>query len=82
MRSLISALCLVSAVALAQQPELAPNSPKPKVQNIDLTGTTIPGERYVPVGDMYSVPPKAIFKSLIKVRMRFDDKLAESVHEM
>ena len=82
MRPLITALCLVSAVALAQQPEPAPRSPKPPVQNIEFDGTKITGEQDVPLGRIYLVPPKAKFGSMIRVRMNFDDKLRESVHEM
>ena len=82
MRSLIAFLCLSSGLSLAQHPEVAPKSPKPPIQNVDFGDTTIPGERVVPIGEIYSVPPKAKFRCLIQVRMNFDDKLRESVHEM
>lgn len=81
MRSLIIALSLVSAVSLAQQPE-APKSPKPQIQNIEFTPSEVSGTPEKPLGNIYFVPPKAKFGCLIQVRMNFNDKLAESVHEM
>lgn len=82
MRSISLALALVASVSLAQQPEAAPKSQRPPVQNIDLTGTTISAEQAVPLGNIYVVPPKPKFGRMLKVRMNFDDKLRESVHEM
>lgn len=82
MRSIIVAVALVSSVSLAQQPEVTPKSPKPPIQNLDLTGTTISGEQAVPLGHIYVLPTKPKFGRLLKVRMNFDDKLRESVHEM
>jgi len=35
-----------------------------------------------PAVPIYAVPPRAKFGCLIQVRMNFNDKLAESVHEM
>ena len=82
MRSLTTVLCLVSAVSFAQQPESAPKSQKPQVQKVDFTASEISADTAVPLGTIYLVPPKPKFGRMLKVRMNFDDKLAESVHEM
>ena len=82
MRSFIAAVALVSSVSLAQQPERAPKSQKPRIQNVEFTASEISADTAVPLGTIYLVPPKAKFDSLIRVRMNFNDKLAESVHEM
>lgn len=58
-------------------------TPKPKPQVVDFEkGTDIDGQKAIPLGALYLAKPDPIFKSLIKVRMSFDDKLRESVHEM
>lgn len=72
---------LIAAHALAQ-PTLRP-TPRPTPQVIDFVETDlIEGGTQKPLGEIYSVPPKSTFKSLIQVRMNFNDKLKESVHEM
>lgn len=82
MRPLITALCLVSVVSFAQQPEPAPKSPKAPVQNIEFTPSEVSGGREGPALPIYAIPPRAKFGCLIQVRMNMNDKLAESVHEM
>ena len=79
MRSIVAIACLVATTALAQKAEPAQ---RPRVQVIDFNETKIGGERFVPIGELYAVPPRAKFDCLIQVRMKFDDKLRESVHEM
>jgi hypothetical protein len=80
MRSFTLILGLVASVSLAQQPQPAPQQPRP--QKIDFNEQEIGGGRSVPLGEIYFGSPKPKFRSLIKVRMNFNDKLAESVHEM
>jgi hypothetical protein len=82
MRPIILTLIVVASVvpslSLAQQP--AP-TPKPRPQNLDLTGQVLTGDREIPLGEIYLGSPKPKFRSLIKLRMNFNDKLEESVHE-
>lgn len=77
MRSIILSVCLLASVSLAQQ-----QKPERPVQKVDFTGGTIAGGTATPLGEIYSHPPKAKFDCLIQVRMKMDDKLRESVHEM
>ena len=77
MRSLILAVGLLASVSLAQQ-----KKPDLPVQNVDLTGADITGVVATPLGEIYLQPPKAKFDCLVRVRMNFNDKLRESVHEM
>ena len=80
MRQILVALCLVSAASLAQSP--AP-TPKPAAQELIFDSSdTVKGTIVRPLGNIYSVPPKAKFGCLIERRMNFNDKLQESVHEM
>ena len=79
MRALALCCALLTLSAFAQTGEPRPDR---KVQKVDFTGDLIEGGTLVPMGDIYLPPPKAKFGSLIKVRMNFDDKLRESVHEM
>ena len=78
MRSIL-ALCLTASVSFAQKTEPAP---RPKVQTITFGDVGIGGEREMPIGEYYGIPPKPIFVRLFKVRVNFNDKLRESVHEM
>lgn len=78
MRSMIIACCVLGSASLAQQPE---PTPKPKAQNLEFTGQEIEAGPLIPLADIYFGSPKPKFRSLIKLRMNFDDKLAESVHE-
>jgi hypothetical protein len=79
MRSITIALCfLASASSFAQ----GKAEPAPKAQNVTFDDDLVKGELMRPAGTIYSVPPRAKFGSLIQVRMSFNDKLAESVHEM
>jgi hypothetical protein len=82
MRSITIALCLFASVSLAQKSEPAKKPVLPE-QNVNFgDGSHINGTLKHPTGEIYSVPPKAKFGSLIQVRMNFNDKLQESVHEM
>lgn len=82
MQKLIAVLAVLSLPVFAQ----SGNSQQPKkvpVQQIDFGETDlIEGGRAVGLGEIYVVPTSPKFKSLIKIRMNFDDKLRESVHEM
>lgn len=79
MKKTLALLMVLLAVPAFAQTE----QEKKKVQNVtfdqgsDVTGTTVG-----PVGEYYGIPKRPDFKRLIKVRMNFDDKLRESVHEM
>ena len=77
MRSIATALCLLASVSLAQKSE-----PAPKAQQVDFTGSNIGAERATPLGEIYLAHPKKKFDCRIQVRMNFNDKLRESVHEM
>ena len=79
MRSISIALCLVASVSFAQKTEPAP---RPKVQTVTFSETGIGGDREVPLGEYYGIPPAPKFLRLFKVRVNFNDKLQESVHEM
>ena len=52
------------------------------MQTITFGDVGIGGEREMPIGEYYGIPPKPIFVRLFKVRVNFNDKLRESVHEM
>jgi hypothetical protein len=80
MRILASVMLVLATSAFAQ----AEKEKKPmRVQKMDFTeGSDIEAGRSVPLGEVYLGHQKPGFKSLIKVRMNFDDKLRESVHEM
>ena len=78
MRSITLAFFLVASAALAQQPE---PTPKPRPQNVEFNGQVLEGGRSVPLGEIYLGSPKPKFRSLIELRMNFNDKLQESVHE-
>ena len=77
MRSLMLAVGLFASMGAAQQ-----KKPEVPAQNADFTATDITAERAVPLGEIYLHPPKSKFDCLIQVRMNFNDKLRESVHEM
>ena len=82
MRSIVIGLCLVAASALAQKTEPSPKK-QPAAQRVIFdSDDLIEGGLQHPTGEIYSVPPRAKFGSLIQVRMNFNDKLRESVHEM
>lgn len=76
MRSLLLAVGLLATISSAQQKKA-----DPPVQKVDLTGADITGVVATPLGEIYLQPPKSKFDRLIRVRMNFDDKLRESVHE-
>lgn len=83
MKQLVAILTVLAVPALAQrQPQPHESAPPQKVQQVDFTGDLIGGDREIPLGTIYAVPQRPTWKSLIKVRMNFDDKLAQSVHEM
>ncbi|MFZ5440050.1 MAG: hypothetical protein ACOZQL_08580 [Myxococcota bacterium] len=80
MKKLVAVVLLLALPAIAQTET---PRPAPKPQQVDFqTGDLIEGGLAQPLGSIYLVPPNPKFKSLIKVRMNFDDKLRESVHEM
>ena len=81
MRLALVALCCVASVSLAQKTQ--PNQKTAPNQQVIFDGDDlIKGTLQHPTGEIYSVPPRAKFGSLIQVRMNFNDKLRESVHEM
>lgn len=82
MRKLTALVLVVSSLAFAQT-ESAKPAQKPKPQNIIFgEGSDIDGEFAVPMGELYTIPDKPKFSSLIKVRTSFNDKLMASVHEL
>ena len=82
MKKLVAVFAVLSLAAFAQTEQPQPSKKAP-VQKVDFTGgDLIEGELAHGLGEIYLVPPKAKFGSLIKLRMNFDDKLRESVHEM
>ena len=79
MRSITVALCLFASISFAQtEPAPAPKN----VQKADFTPQDINGKRGSPIGDIYGPPLRKKFDCLITVRVNFNDKLQESVHEM
>ena len=76
MRVVLVASLLVASLGSAQ------TQPTPKPQKVEFGDDLIEGGREVPLGAIYEVVKRPGFHSLIKVRMNFDDKLRESVHEM
>ncbi|MBL9038747.1 MAG: hypothetical protein JNG84_09555 [Archangium sp.] len=82
MASIATAVVVLAHVALAQvQPE-RPQPQRTAAQRIDFTDDLIEGGIERPVGDMYSVPQRPRFPTLLKVRTSFNDKLMQSVNEM
>jgi len=77
MRSIILPVCLFASLSLAQQ-----QTPKPRPQIVDFTPSDVTADRAKPLEGIYLSPPKTKFDCLIQVRMKMDDKLRESVHEM
>jgi hypothetical protein len=76
-------LALVASLLLSALASAQTQQPQPKPQKIDFGDDLINGERETPLGEIYIEPVRpGGFKSLIKVRMNFNDKLRESVHEM
>lgn len=78
MRSITIALCFLASASFAQ----GKTEPTPRPQNVEFTPTEIGADREVPMGTYYGIPPKPKFDRMIRVRLNFNDKLAESVHEM
>ena len=78
-RLIVVSLLVVSTAGFAQT-EKKPE--RPKTQNMVFDGDLISGDREVPLGEIYGHSKRPVFKSLIKVRLNFNDKLAGSVHEM
>ena len=74
--------CLVATTSLAQKTEPASPKPAPAQQVIFDGNDLIEGTLQHPLGTIYLVPPNRKFDCLIQVRMNFNDKLRESVHEM
>lgn len=80
MRFVLVSLVFAS-VSLAQtNPPQKTVAPKP--QNIIFGDDLIEGGVDGPEGQVVYGKSKARFESMIKVRVNFDDKLRESVHEM
>ncbi len=77
MRSLMLAVGLFASIGAAQQ-----KKPEVPAQNADFTATDITAAPAKPLGEIYLHPPKSKFDCLIEVRMNFNDKLRESVHEI
>lgn len=83
MKKLIAVLAALSLPVFAQSGNASQPAKKAPVQQLDFgEGDLIEGGRATGLGEIYVVPPNPKFKSLIKIRMNFDDKLRESVHEM
>lgn len=83
MKKLIAVLAVLSLPVFAQSGNPTQPPKKAPVQQIDFSESDlIEGGLARGLGDIYLVPPNPKFKSLIKIRMNFDDKLRESVHEM
>ncbi|MDP1830363.1 MAG: hypothetical protein Q8L48_44285 [Archangium sp.] len=78
MRSITIALCFLASASFAQ----GKNEPRAKPQIVEFQPADVIGKGEVPVGAYYGIPPKPKFKRMIRVRLNFNDKLAESVHEM
>ena len=78
MRTFIALLLVVSSLAFAQTEQPAKLRP-PKTQNIDFTGQQLTAERAMPTGSYGLSKRRSVFKSLIKERRDFNDKLANSV---
>ena len=80
MKTLLTSLLLFAVPALAQ----AEKEAKPaKTQTITFDGNDlITGERETPFAQIFEARQPPRFKRLFKVRQNFDDKLAQSVHEM
>jgi hypothetical protein len=82
MRRIVLVSLVVSSLGWAQtEPKPTASQPKPQTITFD-TDDLIEGGLARGLGDIYLVPPNPKFPSLIRVRMNFDDKLRESVHEM
>jgi len=84
MRRFAAVLVLVSFAAFAQTNPQKPAQPKqPKPQVVDFEkGTDITGEPEFPIGVIYERQRTGPFKSMIKIRENFNDKLYASVNEM
>lgn len=77
---LIALVLVVSSVALAQT---EPPKQVPRPQEVTFEAGEILGSGYLPTDSYVPVKPKVGgFKSLIKVRADFNDKLRNSVYEM
>lgn len=83
MKRAIAVVLLLSFAAFAQT-DSKKSEPKRSapVQKVDFTGEVLTGETLTPLGEIYLAKPEVKFESLIRVRMNFNDKLRESVHEM
>lgn len=78
MRTFIALLVTLSSLAFAQT-EPPKQQSKPKVQRVDFTEQQLEVGRVSPLGSYSSSKRGHVFKSLIKERRDFNDKLANSV---
>ena len=73
---------LLAIAALNQTPAQAKAPPKPVTTVIFGDGEVLEGHPDGPDIDVVIAPGKTKFKSLLKVRGDFKDKLLDSVHEL
>lgn len=81
MRTLTVGLLLLASVSLAQQPQTIETPAPAQTVTFDNSGVIKGGVDHPTLG-IYALPLKRKFDCLIQVRMNFNDKLRESVHEM
>jgi hypothetical protein len=87
-RCLAVVVLVVSCSAFAQN-QVVPTTQKPEAskkapatQHVTFGDDLIDGERFLPLGELYTAPPASQFDCLIKVRTNFNDKLLQSVNEL
>lgn len=78
MKAWIAVVVLMSVPALAQTEK----KPEKSVQRVDLTGTTIDGNRLIGGGDFIVPKPKSVFPNMIRVRGNFEPELQKSVDSL
>lgn len=82
MKKLVAVFAVLSLSAFAQAEQPRPSKKAP-VQKVDFgDGDLIEGDLATGSLDTIYVRAPVKFDSLIKLRMNFNDKLRESVHEM
>lgn len=82
MKAAFVAVVLLSSLALAQTQAPAPQSQKRTTTLVFEATDDILGEKQAPDLTLVVTDSKPGFKSLIKVRESFGDKVMQSVHEL